>query len=92
MIRLTKALFVVTVAYFIGMTLSAFILFWWIWFQAYLTPDKTFRTIILVDNYGEANLELVMFIGWIISLVVISWAVSNNLTISGVRDPKHDID
>jgi hypothetical protein len=71
--RILKVLFIITVIYFISITAAGFGLFWWLWLQAYLTPEKALNTIIYVNLHGEANIEMVMFIGWVLSLVVIVW-------------------
>ncbi|MFA5401527.1 MAG: hypothetical protein WC359_13840 [Dehalococcoidia bacterium] len=57
------------VVYTIALTVAAVILFWNLWFLAFIQPDYRYYVIIDVNSVGEGLLEFWLFVGYIFALI-----------------------
>jgi hypothetical protein len=68
--RWQALLYIITFSYFVTYLIAGFVLFQYLWFTAFTAPGYSYPVIITVNDYGEAWNELVLFIGWLLTIIV----------------------
>lgn len=63
-------LYLITFSYFVAYLITGFILFQYLWFMAFTAPGYAYPVIITVNDYGEAYAEFALFIGWLLTILV----------------------